>query len=54
MLYVLLQIFATIRKSVSNNWQHITGLSRTMVGGLRHKPNLMVNTKTTIYTSSGH
>jgi hypothetical protein len=34
--------------------QHIKGLPETMLAGLRRRSNSMVNTKSTIYTSSSH
>jgi hypothetical protein len=51
-LYVFLQIFATICLSVSDDWQHVTWLPGTMIGGLQRKPHSMVNAKITIYTGS--
>ena len=39
--------------SVSDDQQHVTGLPGMVIGGLRRKPNSMVNAKTAIYTGSG-
>jgi hypothetical protein len=39
--------------SVFDDQQHVTGLPRRVIDGLRHMQNSMVSAKTAIFTGSG-